>query len=325
MNSSLVHLWRDHATYWNASLARSTRDTYEVGERRYLRFCAQLNVAPFPLSEHVLELFATSLARSVGHKTIKTYLLGAQARNFALGFWQPLSDFHRLTFLLRGIRRSQGSAYCRPVRAPVSLAGLHKVVAFVRWHRSDFDASMLSAALLTAFFGLLRASEYTSPSARTWWPHVTLSAADVSFNSRLGVASIRIKFSKTDPFGAGAVVRIVASGGAFCPYAALSRFSQLRGSYPGPFFDYADGSLLTRGCIAALLKSILPGASLNSHSLRRGGASALAAMGYSAYVIKLVGRWRSSAFLRYIDFDDSFIRTAQQRMADSSTSCNFGD
>ena len=60
---------------------------------------------------------------------------------------------------------------------------------------------------------------------------------DVSFNSRLGVASIRIKFSKTDPFGAGRVVRIVASGGAFCPYAALSRFSQLRGSYPGPFLS----------------------------------------------------------------------------------------
>jgi hypothetical protein len=324
VNTSVVHLLQDHANFWNASLAKSTKDTYQVGVRRYLRFCAQLRVAPFPLSERVLELFATSLARCVGHKTIRTYLLGAQARNFDLGFWQPLSSFHRLAFLLRGIRRSQGSSHSRPVRAPVSLAGLQKVVAFVRWHRSGFDASMLSAALLAAFFGLLRASEYTSPSARTWWPRLTLSAADVSFDGRLGVASIRIKVSKTDPFGAGTVVRIVASGGVFCPYAALLRFSQMRGSFPGPFFVYSDGSLLTRGCIAALLKSVLPGASLNSHSLRRGGASALAAMGYPAYVIQLVGRWRSSAFLRYIEFDDNFIRTAQRRMADLSTSCVFG-
>ena len=236
MNTSVVHLLQDHANFWNASLAKSTKDTYQVGERRYLRFCAQLRVAPFPLSERMLELFATSLARCVGHKTIRTYLLGAQARNFDLGFWQPLSSFHRLAFLLRGIRRSQGSSHSRPVRAPVSLAGVQKVVAFVRWHRSDFDASMLSAALLAAFFGLLRASEYASPSARTWWPRLTLSAADVSFDGRLGVASIRLKVSKTDPFGAGTVVRIVASGGVFCPYAALLRFSQIRGSFPGPFF-----------------------------------------------------------------------------------------
>jgi hypothetical protein len=47
-----------------------------------------------------------------------------------------------------------------------------------------------------------------------------------------------------------------------------------------------------------------------SHSLRIGGASALAAAGMPDWFIKKMGRWKSLAFLQYIQFAKSSIRAA---------------
>ena len=47
-----------------------------------------------------------------------------------------------------------------------------------------------------------------------------------------------------------------------------------------------------------------------SHSLRIGGASALAAAGMPDWFIKKMGRWKSLAFLQYIQFAKSSMRAA---------------
>ena len=317
MHSS--QLLADDATFWYHALVKQTRNTYEVGVRKYLRFCAQCHVCPFPLREAVLEMFATFLARAVGYRSIKTYLQGVQAHNFDLGFTQPLVFFPRLTFLLRGIRRCLGAKHTRSVRVPVSLGGVARVVEFVWRSMSTFDAAMLTAALLTAFFGMLWSSEYCSPSPRSFSTRATLLREDLSLDRHKCLALIHIKISKTDPFMSGVRVRIAATGCTLCPYRALRLFLRFRGHARGPLFVFADGSFLTRDFVAALLKRALPEINVNTHSLRRGGASALAASGHSAYTIQLLGRWYSSAFTRYIEFDDAFVRAAQRGMSSAGS------
>ena len=64
-----------------------------------------------------------------------------------------------LRYLLRGIKRSQGNAHNRVPRVPVTRGTrsmLTQVLMGIRNVFSVRDASMVSAALLLAFFGMLR-------------------------------------------------------------------------------------------------------------------------------------------------------------------------
>ena len=158
---------------------------------------------------------------------------------------------------------------------------------------------MLRAVVCVAFFGLLRCSEFVSPTQRTWDPSVTLSVRDVSF--RDGGLALTLRRSKTDPFQAGSVIFLVPLRGRLCPVRALHKYVNLRGLDPGPLFVLQDGRFLTRQFLCALLDAALPGAvNLNTHSFRIGGATAAARAGLPDSLIQLLGRWKSNAFKKYI-------------------------
>ncbi len=179
-----------------------------------------------------------------------SWLQLVQLANFDWGFNQPLVEFTRLRFLLRGVRRSQENRQLRRVRAPVSLAGLYQVLTHVSRSLSPFDSYMVSAALLTAFFGMLRASEYTAPSAHAFSARATLQVADVELNWTRRMVLVSVRISKTDPFMAGAVVRIPAISGCFCPFLALAAYLRVRGNSRGPLFRILDGSFLARSAVS---------------------------------------------------------------------------
>ena len=170
------------------------------------------------------------------------YLNGVQAANFDLGFHQPLTSFPRLAFLLRGIRRFQGASHRRRIRQPVSIADLARVISCVGASRSVYDARMLSAALLTAFFGLLRASECTCPAPHVYSARAALMVSDVSIDWHNRILRVNIRVSKTDPFMTGAVVIISAIGGQLCPFRAMVTYLHARGRPSGPLFMFRNGS-----------------------------------------------------------------------------------
>ena len=67
--------------------------------------------------------------------------------------------------------------------------------------------------------------------------------------------------------------------------------------------------------MADLLGRALPDVpNVNTHSFRRGGATALAATGTPAHIIQIMGRWQSNAFIRYIEIPDEFIANAHRSM-----------
>ena len=296
-------------------MAPSTWSTYLCGIRQYLSFCSLFLVDPLPLSQVILENFVSSLQLRVSYKSIKVYLSGVQ-------YWAKLhncpvliSDMLRLQYVLRGVRRFQGDKFSRAPRPPVTWGLLQRICAFISCSESPFDRDMLIAAVLLAFFGLLRVSEYTSPSPRQFDPSVCLSVNDVSICWPRRVALIVIKQSKTDPFRSGATVRVGVIQHRLCPVVALVRYLVRRGSRPGPLFLFQDGQFLTRASILRLLQRSLPNVPhVNTHSFRRGGASALAAAGTPAHVIQVLGRWRSDAFSVYLDFPDSFLSAANLLM-----------
>ena len=177
------------------------------------------------------------------------------------------------------------------------------------------DQAMFAAATLLAFFGMLRISEYTTPSPRCFDPHAHLSINDISFNFRRRMLSVRIKASKTDPFRQGMTLRIAFNFSPLCPGLAMLRYFRSRTGTDGPLFIFCSGDFLTRAHLSDLLRYAFPTQQVTTHSFRRGGASALAAWGVPQYTIQILGRWRSDAYIRYLQVDDNFITSANRLMA----------
>jgi hypothetical protein len=296
-------------------LAPSSRSTYRSGWSSYLQFCSLHGLPPLPVSDLSLTYFVSALAdRLLSHATIQVYLSAASYHSRLLGFPVDYDAMPRLHYVLMGIRRSQGGRLSRPPRDPIASSHL----LALRRHLSRFsiprDALMLWAAVTSAFFGLLRSSEFCCPSASSFSP-ATLFVSHLSFAADFSSASLFLPLSKTDPFGHGVHVSLFPLSSPLCPVSALRHFLALRSPATGPLFTFADGSFLTRAHLVALLRHVFPGQPrLNTHSFRIGGASALAAAGVPDYVIKMLGRWSSDSFLRYIRSSPRSLRSYQCRM-----------
>ena len=171
-------------------LAHSTRKTYSTGQKRFIDFCSQLgrlneHGSPCPASEWTLCLFATFLASSLKHSSIKVYLSAVRALHVEWGFPDPLSTCLRLQRVIRGIKRVQGSAVAP--RLPVT-----KDIMVVILSALDFcnqDHVMFWAACTLAYFGFLRSSEFTTPGSASFSPSYHLSLADIAFDSPVNPTS----------------------------------------------------------------------------------------------------------------------------------------
>lgn len=154
---------------------------------------------------------------------------------------------------------------------------------------SDLQEVRFWCQVLLGFQGLLRADEF-----------LRLRAGDLRFMP-WGIQVV-IPFSKTNltPTPVGLVTR----GDLLCPVAAFATlFELMKGTEAStPLFPHSYSkfnSELQRRCKQAGL----PAEGISTHSLRRGGCTALFYAGVPAEAIMAHGRWSSAAWRKYIDFD----------------------
>lgn len=299
------------------SVAKPTRTLYTAQYKSYREFALHYHLQDFPLTEHTLVLFATHLSRrSQSHKSIKRYMAGLNFFAQVLGHTNVFDSAPRLARLIRGIKRYQGQQYSRPQRSPVTPLLLRKMGRNL--FRSPMlyeDKLMIWAAMLTAFFGFLRVSEYTSKLVRSHDPTSTLCVQDVTVG--LATAELQIKSSKTDPFRQGITMRLAANGSTLCPIRALNQYQQASPRTTGPFFRFADGRNLTRRGFMKVLNMIKPQdvANMSTHSFRIGAATAAAAAGYPRWAIQAMGRWTSDCYRTYIRITNTTIGNMSRAMA----------
>ena len=280
-------------------LAPSTRRVYAAGQRAYFQFCSSFSLPYFPSSEWLLMLFATWLAqtRKLAPSSVSSYIAAIRSWHVDLGAPDPTSGATRLARLLRGIRRSRTSpAFIRlPITNRLMLV-LQSALAVPL-----FDHIMFWAACCTAFFGFLRVSEFTCSGV--FVPGRHLGFDDIDWDAA-GHYRLFLHTSKTDPFHHGCTILLGPSGHQVCPVAAMSRYLAIRGSTPGPLFICANGTPLSPSMVNAWLRSILKGAGVlgnySSHSFRIGAATSAALAGVPDHVIKILGRWSSDCYVRYI-------------------------
>ena len=86
---------------------------------------------------------------------------------------------------------------------------------------------------------------------------------------------------------------------------ALLNYEVARGSEQGPLFRFQDGWFLARQRLIQAVKEPLQRAGVehskyNGHSFRIGAVKTAAANGLEDSIIKMVGSWKSLAYLRYV-------------------------
>ena len=114
-----------------------------------------------PASEGTLIYFASYLARTVQHSTIKLYLAAVRNLHISCGHGDPLVGKLLLKKVLRGILRYQGQP--RILRQPVTPSVLLAIRPILQGWLNSKDFTMIWAAFTLAFFGFLCCSEFTYP------------------------------------------------------------------------------------------------------------------------------------------------------------------
>lgn len=310
----------------SSSLAANTMRLYQTAYNGYLSFCRFAGLHPLPITEYNLLFYVTSVANRLAYQSIKTYLAGIQYHSVRLGTPTNIANMSQLYYLLRGVRRTQGRSHSRPPRSPVTTANLQQLLLFIQTQDiSSHDKRLLWAAITVAFFGLLRVSEYTSGHTTTYNRTNTLLRTDINFSPNFTHVAIVLRSSKTDPFRNGCCIRVGATANTLCPVSALWNFVRQSGYNSGPLFTYSDGSYLSRSRLSSLLTACFSDKNLNTHSLRIGGASAMATAGLPDSSIMVMGRWSSNAYQRYLRFPDAMIQETARKMSHSVVTARIWD
>ena len=292
---------RDFST--RAYVANSTTKTYSSAQQIFTEFCARLQFTPLPVSEEILILFVAELTQTRPHSTIKSYLSAVRHLHVVRGLGNPLRDTVRLDLILRGVQRSKPKGTCP--RLPITPQILHIIKSSLD-ASPGFDSTMLWAACSTVLFGFMQCADFTTPSAPSYDRRANLLASDVAVNSYQdpSVIAVKIKMSKMDQFVSGVTI-YVGRTDELCPITVLLNYLAIGPTQDGPLFVLEDSRfrlkdlLVQRVCLALSAQGV-DSSSYSGHSFRISAATTVAACGIEDSLIKVLGRWSSSASQLYI-------------------------
>lgn len=180
--------------------------------------------------------------------------------------------------------------------------------------RSD-DDNVKWAALTTGHFLMLRAGELTVASSDHFDSSIHLTFSDAKLRTSADGSeylSLQIKQSKTDQRRQGVTLYTAHSNHFVCAVCAMKtnlalhhRRGTVNKATTTPLFQLSDSSPLTKNALVSLVSQLLRLIGLDpsqysGHSLRIGGATSASIAGLSDYEIKLLGRWNSDCYQRYI-------------------------
>ena len=304
----LSSLEKDVQWYFEHGLAAATRKTYQAGIKKFVQFCHMYKVVnPLPVTQSLLCSYISYLAQSgLAYASIKTYLSAIRHLQISNGLSAPdLASMPKLALVERGIRRVKSSEPGR-TRLPITPAILRQLRALWSKDATEFNWIMLWAACCTAFFGFCRMGEITAPTTGSYdiSQHLTITDIAVDNGSDPSVVKIHLKRTKTSQFS-GVDIYLGKTNCDLCPVAALMAYVTVRGLDPGPLFRLEDGKFLTKEYFVARVRDGLDTLGLNSkdyagHSFRIGAATTAAEQGVEDSVIKMLGRWESSAYQIYV-------------------------
>ena len=235
--------------------------------------------------------------------TVNTYVS-------AIGFSHKLlnlADPTKVFFILQMLKGYGKIGFRLDSRLPITLPILSRLLtAASQCLPTSFIQCQFQAMCALAFFAFLRIGEITASSKQSPGPLQLNQLTKLLRDSEV----IGFKLTFTDykhnynqrPFSM--VIHRQPSPRP-CPVQILSSYLALRGNSPGPIFRTNAGTAVPRNMFISHLNTCLKFCDLNpsfykSHSFRIGAASFAAEQGLSDAQIRILGRWKTNAFQKYI-------------------------
>lgn len=285
------------------SVAESTHKTYATSIQKFSNFRINYNLLhtwPVPINDLLL-FIAYCTHQGLSASSVSTYMSGIGYAHKIRGFSDPTKSF-LVNKAVEGLRRLKGGQV-QDLRAPITLPLLDNLIDSLKYICTNtYETVMFTAAFSLAFFGLLRISEFTVPSIKkSSQKHLSVNDIHLANNT----VFLRIRWSKTDQLGSSVTLQIEANREAHCPVQSLSKYLNNRPhTCRGNLFIHFNTKPLTRFQFCSVLQKALHFINapnhVRSHSFRIGGATYLHSMGVPDDRIKVMGRWKSEAFTRYI-------------------------
>lgn len=262
--------------------------------------------------------------------TIRVYLAAVRSFHIEEGHPPPPTDSPRVRKALRALDIvGVGPQQKLPITWDI-LCSLERVVP----HHNVGGCTW--PAMLLAFFGCLRAAELTIVKG-TFSPNVHLRFCDASLTkdpvTGRPILSVLLRRSKTDTNNCGCTVIAGCSGSAICAPCVFDDYLKYRRAQGNA--DPISPLLLHYG--APLTKALfvkdtrLYLATLgydctkySGHSFRAGSATSAAAAGLQDWELKLLGRWSSSTYQRYIRAPDLVLASFANRIGKGGRSASTG-
>jgi hypothetical protein len=280
------------------ALDHSTSLSYSSALNSYLTFC-HLHHLPVEPTAQTLSYYVTFQSSHISPSSVDTYLSGICSE---LESFYPLVRANRasplVTRTLKGARRRHGSAPSR--KDPLTWNDILRITTTITTSPSH-DNLLFAAILSTGFSALLRLGELTLPDNKAT-QNLTKCSLRSSCSLQADCYDFWLPVHKSDTLFEGNRIVVLKRNSTPDPHALMKRYLESRDrTFPlHPWLWLTEtGYIPTRSWFLARLRRFCP-KTIAGHSMRAGGATAMAMEGASPNIIKAAGRWSSDAFERYI-------------------------
>lgn len=305
----------------------STVVTYDCGQRRYLQFCKQFRLTPMPANEQTLIWFITYVhyhpmvgGTKVSAESLQVYLNGVRALHIKSGFAVPPIAGDRIKLVLKGISENSPPPQ---QKWPITYKLLSQMFALLSQTYQDI---LWKAVFSMAFFGCMRAAEFTIPKEGAFDPALHLCQSDVQFaTSEEKVLYMTVTVKRTKVAKHGVQLYIGCSGAHACAVCSMHEYVKLRNmlgihiANPA-LFVFHTGVILDKPTLVKHTKFLIKLLGLDpehfsGHSYRIGSASEAGQMNFKDWEIQLLGNWSSDTYKRYIRNTASHVIKFAKRLA----------
>lgn len=281
------------------SLAPSTLATYKNAMRHYKQFhdTYHLGHKMLPIStKRLAQFIAVCHHKGLKPSSISTILSAISYIHQLHGYRNPTQ-----AFIVKQLLHSVKKSSIADTRLPVTLPILEQLLSSLKRIISDkFTRYMLRTMFVVAFFGLFRIGEIsqtvTDPQHTVLRQNVTLHCNSAS------ILLTTYKHSQGQP---ARILLKKQDNSKICPVRHLEKYLARSTHKQGPLFQHKCNCPVQSIFFNTVLKKCVKRAGLDPkrykpHSFRIGGATHAHLLGYSTSQIQALGRWKSSAFHKYI-------------------------
>jgi hypothetical protein len=256
-----------------------------------------------PITPATLALFIAYLfERGYAASTVNTY-------TSALGYSHKLSglsDPTRVFYIIQMLKGYGKTGTRLDSRLPITLPILRSLIEVApRTTGSHYQIHQFQAMCALAFFAFLRIGEITTHTRGGCEPLQMHQLAYIRDSSNQ-VDGIQLTFTNfKHSYNERPFILTIKRQPSCCPIELLLDYLALRGTRQGALFLTQQGTAVSREAFAGRLSEAINLCGLDpsrykGHSFRIGAASYAAVQGMSDSQIRILGRWKSNAFHKYI-------------------------